>query len=381
MRRLAAMVIAIALAAAMWDGAAVAVDRDDLDAYRGLGTWVDVFDYVPAFQNAGSTASVTTRNFDDMARLGVKTVYLQAAQEDERSPRNTIDPKLLRRMLRAAHDADLSVVAWYLPRFIDVYADFRRVRALLDFEANGEEFDGFALDIEANRAVPVTAERNEALVDLSERIRDRADDRPVGAIVLEPVLLEEVNTDFWPEFPWRKLASLYDVWLPMSYWTNRNADSGYKEGFRYTDENIRRVRNNLDDKDAPVHAIGGIADTALAKDYEGFMWAVKRDDAIGWSVYDYSTTVTSSTSSPSAFATAWRLWATEASRSMTSAASGPAAIFSMYTHGPGSNIVPRSESAMTAMAFGRPRAVSVVPSIGSTAISQGGPPEPICSPL
>jgi hypothetical protein len=293
MRRLAAMVIAIALAVAISDGAAVAVDRDDLDAYRGLGTWVDVFDYVPAFQNAGSTPSVTTRNFDDMARLGVKTVYLQAAQDDERSPGNTIDPKLLGRMLRAAHDADLLVVAWYLPRFIDVDADFRRVRALLDFDANGEEFDGFALDIEANRAVPVTAERNEALVDLSERIRDRADDRPVGAIVLEPVLLEEVNTDFWPEFPWRKLASLYDVWLPMAYWTNRNADSGYKEGFRYTDENIRRVRNNLDDKDAPVHAIGGVADTALAKDYEGFMRAVEKDDAIGWSIYDYSSTVSS----------------------------------------------------------------------------------------
>ena len=35
---------------------------------------------------------------------------------------------------------------------------------------------------------------------------------------------------------------------------------------------------------------------------------------------------------------------------MTSAASGPAAIFSMYTHGPGSNIVPRSLSAITEIA-------------------------------
>jgi hypothetical protein len=291
MRRLAAMVIAIALAVAMWDGAAGAVDRDDLDAYRGLGTWVDVFDYVPAFQNAGSTPSVTTRNFDDMARLGVKTVYLQGAQDDERSRGNTIDPKLLGRMLRAAHDADLLVVAWYLPRFVDVDADFRRVRALLDFEADGEEFDGFALDIEANRAVPDTDERNEALVDLSKRIRDRAGDRPVGAISLEPVLLEVVNPDFWPEFPWRRLASLYDVWLPMSYWTNRNSDSGYREGFKYTDENIRRLRNNLDDDEAPVHAIGGTADTAGARDYEGFVRAARKDDAIGWSVYDYSTTV------------------------------------------------------------------------------------------
>ena len=35
----------------------------------------------------------------------------------------------------------------------------------------------------------------------------------------------------------------------------------------------------------------------------------------------------------------------------------------------------------TAMAFGRPRAVSVVPSMGSTAMSHPGPPAPICSPL
>jgi hypothetical protein len=291
MRRLPPLVIAIAIVVAGSSDAAIAVDRDDLDAYRGLGTWIDVFDYVPAFQNAGSTPSVTTRNFDDMARLGVKTVYLQAAQDDDRSPGNTIDPKLLGRMLRAAHEADLRVVAWYLPRFVDVDADFRRVRALLDFKANGEEFDGFALDIEANRAVPDTDERNKALVALSERIRDRAGDRPVGAIVLEPVLLEVVNADFWPEFPWRRLARRFDVWLPMSYWTNRNSESGYKEGFRYTDENIRRLRNNLDDEDAPVHAIGGIADTAAARDYEGFVRAARKDDAIGWSVYDYSTTV------------------------------------------------------------------------------------------
>ena len=67
---------------------------------------------------------------------------------------------------------------------------------------------------------------------------------------------------------------------------------------------------------------------------------------------------------------------------MASAASGPVAIFSIYTQGPGLNIVPRSERAMTAMALGRPREVRVVPSIGSTAMSTaGGWPSPMCSPL
>ena len=54
----------------------------------------------------------------------------------------------------------------------------------------------------------------------------------------------------------------------------------------------------------------------------------------------------------------------------------------MYTHGPGSNIVPRSATAMTASASGSALAVSVVPSTGSTAMStSGGAPLPTRSPL
>ncbi|HMF83175.1 MAG TPA: hypothetical protein VKI01_07865 [Acidimicrobiia bacterium] len=293
MRRLPPLMVAITLVVALWGGDAFAADRRDLSAYRGLGTWVDVFDYVPAFQRAGDTPAVTTASFDDMARLGVKTVYLQAAQDDERSPGDTIDPKLLGRMLQAAHKADLRVVAWYLPHFSDVNADLRRLRALMSFKSNGQQFDGVAVDIEYNRDVTDTNDRNTALIDLSRRLRRAADDRPVGAIVLEPVFLEVVSPDYWPQFPWRRLSSLYDVWLPTSYWTNRSADSGYKEGFKYTDENIRGLRENLGDKNAPVHAVGGIADSALPKDEAGFLRAAKKDRAIGWSMYDYNTTVSS----------------------------------------------------------------------------------------
>lgn len=285
--------VAITLVVALSGGDAFAADRRDLSAYRGLGTWVDVFDYVPAFQRAGDTPAVTTASFDDMARLGVKTVYLQAAQDDERSPGDTIDPKLLGRMLQAAHKADLRIVAWYLPHFSDVNADLRRLRALMSFKSNGQQFDGVAVDIEYKRDVTDTNDRNTALIDLSRRLRRAAGDRPVGAIVLEPVFLEVVSPDYWPQFPWRRLSSLYDVWLPTSYWTNRSADSGYKEGFKYTDENIRGLRENLGDKNAPVHAVGGIADSALPKDEAGFLRAAKKDRAIGWSMYDYNTTVSS----------------------------------------------------------------------------------------
>ena len=54
----------------------------------------------------------------------------------------------------------------------------------------------------------------------------------------------------------------------------------------------------------------------------------------------------------------------------------------MYSAAPGKNIVPRSATAITEIAFGIPSAVSRVPSSGSTATSTSGPvPSPTSSPL
>jgi hypothetical protein len=185
----------------------------------------------------------------------------------------------------------MRVVAWYLPHFAELDRDLRHVRALERFRAGDERFDGIALDIEWTSDVEDVAARNRALVELAERTQELVTDVPLGAIVLEPVLIEDVNPGYWPDFPWKRLADSFDVWMPMSYWTNRSSTSGWRDGFRYTRENIRRVRERLDDPDAPVHAIGGIGDTAGADDYDGFVRASKRGRAIGWSVYDYATTI------------------------------------------------------------------------------------------
>ena len=101
-----------------------------------------------------------------------------------------------------------------------------------------------------------------------------------------------------------------------------------------------------------------------------------------WRSRSRITAVTSRIDSPFAFATASRFAFGGASGSMTAAASAPTASFSMYTHGPGSNIVPRSLTPMTESALPRPCAVGVVPSRGSTAMSvSGGVPSPMRSPL
>jgi len=258
--------------------------------FRGLGAWVDVYDYAPAFIGNGALPTVTPASVADMAALGVRTLYLQAAQDDTRSKGNVVDRRLLARFLAAGREHDVRIVAWYLPKFDDLDADLRRIRALSEFSSDGDEFDGLALDIEWTGSVPDAAVRNERLVELTRRTRDLVGAMPLGAIVLEPVLLEVVNPDYWPAFPWREIRDDFDVWMPMTYWTNRNDKSGYREGFRYTDENIRRLRANLGRKDAAVHPVGGIADAISAADVAGFVRAARRQDAIGWSVYDYATT-------------------------------------------------------------------------------------------
>lgn len=297
MRRFSSLLVALALVAGGVGACSSSSDDDDerdlppraLAPYEGLGTWVDVYDYVPEFQEEGETPAVTPESVDDMAALGVRTLYLQAAQDDERSPDDTIDPDLLERFLRRAHRNDVAVVAWYLPRFADLDADLRRIRAIHRFRAGAERFDGLALDIEFTAAVPDVRARNDAVVELSERVRELVgDEEALAAIVLEPVLLEVVNPLLWPDFPWRRIQPHYDVWMPMSYWTNRLDDSGYRDGFAYTEENVRRLRNNLDD-DALVHPIGGIGDAATTADYEGFVRASRDADAVGWSVYDFDT--------------------------------------------------------------------------------------------
>lgn len=272
----------------------MAAGAANVKPFRGVGTWVDVYDYGPKFQGPPSTLpAVTPASVDDVARLGVKTLYLQAAQDDTRSDGVIADRKLVGDILRRAHRHGVQVVAWYLPHFADLDRDMRYIQGMYRFRSKGERFDGIALDVEWTNDVKNPVKRNQALIDLAARTRRLVTQVPLGAIVLEPVLLEEINQQYWPDFPWKKIESSFDVWLPMSYWTNRSESSGWKDGFRYTSENIRRVRTNLGDRNAVVHAIGGIADVANAGDDAGFVRAAKRRRAIGWSVYDYVTTSSS----------------------------------------------------------------------------------------
>jgi hypothetical protein len=260
-----------------------------VDAYRGLGTWVDVYDYAPTYQEAGTTPPVAPAAVDEMAARGVDTLYIQAARNDQRAPEGVVDPMVLAQFLVRAHRHDMQVVGWYLPKFADVDLDLRRLAAISEFEVLGHRFDGVAVDIEFTGDVPDHTLRNQQLVTLSERLREASGDDALGAIVLPAVQLEVVNTRLWPGFPYRDLAGLYDVWLPMSYWTFRRADSGYQDGYRYNAESVDRLRSNLGDGDALVHPIGGIAGDATPDQLTAYLHSLVDTDALGGSVYDWAT--------------------------------------------------------------------------------------------
>ncbi|MGH2667680.1 MAG: hypothetical protein ACRDH5_00905, partial [bacterium] len=81
----------------------------DIDVYRGLGAWVDLYDYVLR-DHIDPVATV-----DALARHKVKTLYLQASKWN--IPGTIHDPATVTAFLDRAHAKGIWVVAWYVPGF------------------------------------------------------------------------------------------------------------------------------------------------------------------------------------------------------------------------------------------------------------------------
>ena len=59
MRRSVVFVVAAAVAVVAVGGVLISrssADTRNVDAFRGLGAWIDVYDYVPAFHQGGAPA-------------------------------------------------------------------------------------------------------------------------------------------------------------------------------------------------------------------------------------------------------------------------------------------------------------------------------------
>lgn len=270
-----------------------------VDSYRGLGAWVDGFDFSPPYAGGGQPPVAPT-DLDEMAAAGVETLYLQSGRLDALSPDLLEDRWLLLEFLMRADQNNIDVVAWYLPKWDDDSVDLDHLMAAHNFEALGYRFDGVAVDIEWNEDGLEPAVRNERLVRLSRLLSVQTGADPIGAIVLPPVQTEVINPAFWPDFPWSDIDNLYDVWLPMSYWSFRT--DPYGNGYTYNAESVRRLRTNLGDPNALVHPIGGIgaevdAPPSGTKPYiaqvsqlDGFAQSLIDTGSIGGSIYDWLTT-------------------------------------------------------------------------------------------
>jgi hypothetical protein len=260
--------------------AATAGGRFTLDPYLGLGAWIDVFDWSWTFTSG--QPHVGPADVDRMASLGVRTLYVQVSRYDH--PADVVDADLLVPILDRARALGMRVVGWYLPTLTDPAADLRRTMAMAALP-----LDGIGIDIES-RDVADVHERNARLVAYSAELRRLLPGEVIAGIVLPPVVMEDVNPNYWPGFPWRELAPYYDVWQPMAYWSNRRFDSGWRDGYAYTASNIDRIRERLGWLDAPVHPIGGIGDAVTAEQVAGMVQAARERGSLGGSLYDYRTT-------------------------------------------------------------------------------------------
>jgi hypothetical protein len=250
-----------------------------LAAYRGLGTWVDLYDPTAWTHPEAIVARMKAR--------GVRTLYLETG--NYRQKVDVIRRSATARFIDAAHARGMKVVAWYLPSFAAPKKDLRRSLAAIRFRTpSGGQFDSFALDIEASivKSVPL---RNTRLLTLSSQIREAAGfDYPLGAIIPSPRGMKLVH-GYWPDFPYADLALTYDVFLPMGYFSYRPTDLGGAYG--YTVRNIALIRRGTGDPDVPIHAIGGVGDDVNAAQVNAFVRATRDCGITGASMYDYTTTV------------------------------------------------------------------------------------------
>lgn len=204
---------------------------DGLRVFRGLGAWVDVFDY-----ESTSTPLPMAASLDDLRARGVRTLYLQTSRF---SAAYDLAPSA-GRWVDAAHARGLAVVGWYLPGYGDLARDLRRTTAIAaHVTPAGGRFDAVGIDMEAHSGwgtgneVPRTTMNTRAVEHLrSVRARTSA---PLAAITPQPTATDGAG-ETWEGFPFAAVGASSDLVLPMSYWPRTCHDACVRD---YTATNAR----------------------------------------------------------------------------------------------------------------------------------------------
>jgi hypothetical protein len=251
-----------------------------LVAYRGLGSWVDLYD-----PSAWDDPEAAIR---DMASHGVRTLFVETANYHNPSSSTLYRSDVLARFIKAAHARGMYVVAWYLPSFKNLPKDLKRSKAAIDLRTDdGQKFDSFALDIEDSTVKPASA-RSAAMKTLSEQIRDYVGDTyPLGGITPSPKGMT-INSTYWPNFPYKTVADIYDVMVPMGYYTYHV--DGYKKVYNESLDNVRIVREQVGLDTIPIHLIAGLGNKSSASETTAFVRVTRETGILGGGMYDWSTT-------------------------------------------------------------------------------------------
>lgn len=274
---LAAIVVCLTIAG---DGSATParVSRD-IAAYEGFGTWVSIYG-TNAYTQPETVAA-------DIAAKGVKTVYVQTGNFSQSA--DIVRPDRLGAFVDALHASGLKVVAWYLPGLVHPAVDLRRALAAVRFATqSGGRFDGFALDIES-AAVKRVALRTRRVLALSEKLRAAVGpDYTLGAITPSARGMDIVKT-YWPSFPFSELAQIYDIFVPMDYWSF--SVSGTDATYGYLARSLAILRARVGNHDMPIQLVGGTTGKTRAADDRAFAQFIADDGHIvGWSLFDYFAT-------------------------------------------------------------------------------------------
>src|SRR5690348_12548242 len=246
MRRVALLASLVVLVSAVAANAQTPAPRS-LAPFTGLGAWVSIYD--------GKAWAAPEATVAALAAHGVQTLFLETG--NYRQHVDLVRPAGIARFLAAAHAADIRVVAWYLPSFAKPAVDLHRSLAPIRLvTADGDRFDGFALDVEAT-AVRSIPRRNSRAAALARAVRRAAPTTlPLGAIVVAPI---GNSPTYWPSFPYHALASSADVLLPMAYFTARTHGAA---GVRsYVVATMRYVRAQTTPT-FPIHLVGGLTTKA-----------------------------------------------------------------------------------------------------------------------
>jgi hypothetical protein len=258
--------------------AAAETPMPSLVAYRGLGTWVDIYD-TAAWDNPA-------RAVRDMASHGVRTIFVETGNSG--SGPGLFRPASLETLVREAHANNMLVVAWYLPTMKKPDFDYARIAEAIAYRTtDGQSFDSFALDIESGAVKPVR-KRNAELAQLTSRIRALVGPSyPLGAIIPSPVGLSR-KRGYWNGFPYTAVAAAYDVVLPMGYYSYHG--DGASAAYADAVGNVKVLRAQPGCDSEPVHLIGGLAQKSTPAEVREFVRATNDTGCVGAGIYDWSGT-------------------------------------------------------------------------------------------